>query len=110
MLQGEIWEMYFDSTQGSEQPGRRPAVIISGNMMNQYLEVVIVCPLTTKVKNYKGNVVLKPSDHNNLVVNSEMLVFHVRSVSKERLKKRIGHITAGELEQAKQGLVDILKY
>jgi len=39
-----------------------------------------------------------------------MLVFHVRSVSKERLKKRIGHITAGELEQAKQGLVDILKY
>jgi len=110
MLQGEIWEMYFDPTKGSEQSGRRPAVIISGNMMNQYLKVVIVCPLTTSVNNYKGNVVLKPSVDNNLDTKSEVLVFHVRSVSKERLKKRIGRITEGELDQAKQGLVDILKY
>jgi predicted CXXCH cytochrome family protein len=37
-------------------------------------------PLTTKIKNYKGNPVLKPSKANGLTNESEMLVFHIRSV------------------------------
>lgn len=110
MRQGEIWEMYFDPTQGSEQSGRRPAVIISGNLLNKYLKVVIVCPLTTKVKNYKGNVVIDPDSVNGLYTQSEVLVFHVRSVSKDRLKKKLGSISAAQLGEIKQGLDDILRY
>ncbi|HNU59861.1 MAG TPA: type II toxin-antitoxin system PemK/MazF family toxin, partial [Aquaticitalea sp.] len=34
MKQGEIWDVYFDPIKGSEQGGRRPAVIISGNLAN----------------------------------------------------------------------------
>lgn len=102
--------MYFDPTQGSEQSGRRPAVIISGNLLNKYLNVVIVCPLTTRVKNYKGNVVLEPDSENGLYTQSEILVFHVRSVSKERLKKKVGHISPAQLKEVKQGLDDILRY
>ncbi|WP_372948403.1 hypothetical protein [Mariniphaga sp.] len=37
-------------------------------------------------------------------------MFHVRSVSKERLVRKIGTITSGQLEKLKQGLNDILKY
>lgn len=102
--------MYFDPVKGSEQGGRRPAVIISGNLMNQYLNVVIVCPLTTNVKNYKGNVVLTPNADNNLNKLSEILTFHVRSVAKDRLKNKIGSISAKELTQIKQGLEDLLRY
>ena len=32
MKQAEIWEVYFDPVLGSEQAGRRPALIISGNL------------------------------------------------------------------------------
>ena len=110
MRQGEIWDIYFDPTTGSEQSGRRPAVIISGNLLNQYLQVVIVCPLTTKVKNYKGNVVLEPDSENGLKVTSEVLTFHIRSVSKNRLKRRIGRIEIKELNRIKSGLDDILRY
>jgi mRNA interferase MazF len=110
MQQSEIWEMYFDPVKGSGQGCRRPAVIISGNLMNQYLNVVIVCPLTTSVKNYKGNVVLTPDAANNLNTPSEILTFHVRSVAKDRLKKKIGRISALELAQVKQGLEDLLRY
>jgi mRNA-degrading endonuclease toxin of MazEF toxin-antitoxin module len=49
MKQAEIWELYLDPVLEREQGGRRPAVIISGNLLNQYLEVVIVCPLTTSI-------------------------------------------------------------
>ncbi|MGB5943573.1 MAG: type II toxin-antitoxin system PemK/MazF family toxin, partial [Leeuwenhoekiella sp.] len=90
MKQGDIWELYLNPTKGSEQSGRRPVVIISGNMLNQHLQVVIVCPLTTKIKNYKGNLILKPSESSGLVKESEVLTFHVRSVSKERLQNKLG--------------------
>jgi len=67
-------------------------------------------PLTTKIKNYKGNPILTPSKINGLKVESEVLVFHVRSVSKERLVRRIGKIAENELEAAIKTLNDILNY
>ncbi len=48
-------------TKGSEQAGFRPVVIVSGNLLNTHLPVVITIPLTSKIKNYKGNPVLQPS-------------------------------------------------
>jgi len=110
MIQGEIWRVNLDPTKGSEQAGFRPVVIVSGNMMNRYLNVVIVMPLTTKIKNYKGNVVLQPDFMNGLKQPSEVLIFHIRSVSKDRLVEKIGAIPTKELEQLKAGLGDILRY
>lgn len=110
MRQGEIWEMYFDPVKGSEQGGRRPAVIVSGDLMNQYLNVVIVCPLTTKIKNYKGNLILDPDEKNGLETKSEVLTFHIRSVSKDRLKNRLGSISQKDVEFIKSTLNDILRY
>jgi len=110
MKQTEIWEMYFKPIKGSEQSGRRPAVIISGNALNDNLGTVIVCPLTTKIKNYKGNVILKPSAKNGLDKTSEILVFHIRSVSKERFTRKIGSIGTNELQQIIKTLGDLLKY
>jgi mRNA interferase MazF len=110
MKQGEIWYADLNRGKGSEQLGFRPVIIISGNLMNQYLSVVITCPLTTKIKNYKGNVILEPNETNGLSEKSEIMVFHIRSVSKDRLVKEIGNITEKELGELKQGLNDILRY
>lgn len=110
MKQKEIWEIYLDPVRGSEQSGRRPAVIVSGNLLNKYLEVVIVCPLTTKIKNYKGNVILSPTAVNNLTLTSEVLTFHIRSIAKKRLQRRIGEISDKELQEIKSTVDDILRY
>jgi len=85
-------------------------LILSGNLLNQYLPVVICCPLTTKIKNYKGDIVLVPDDSNNLSETSEVLTFHIRSVSKERLQKRIGTIKEEQLIMLKKYLNEILTY
>ena len=85
-------------------------VIISGDLLNTYLPVVIVCPLTSKIKKYKGNVILNPDGQNNLKAQSEILTFHVRSIAKDRLIRKIGIVTKSELEMIKQGLDDILRY
>jgi mRNA interferase MazF len=110
MKQCEIWYADLKPVKGSEQDGYRPVVIISGNVLNTLLNVVIACPLTTKIKGYKGDVVLEPNPENGLSQKSEILIFHVRSVSKERLVRKIGTITKEQLEKLKQGLNDILKY
>lgn len=110
MKQKEIWYADLNPVEGSEQKGYRPVVIISGNLLNQYLQVVIVCPLTTKIKNYQGNLILEPDKTNNLSATSEVLTFHVRSISKSRLVKKIGEISNAELTKVKTGLDDILRY
>ena len=110
MKQREIWLMNLNPTKGSEQAGFRPAVIVSGDLMNKYLNVVIVCPITSKVKSYKGNVVLKPNKKNGLKKKSEVLNFHVRSIAKERLVKKVGQISEEELQETKKGLNELLDF
>jgi mRNA interferase MazF len=110
MKQGELWYANLSPVVGSEQAGMRPLLIISGNLLNAYLNVVICCPLTTKIKNYKGNVILNPDNNNNLSETSEVLTFHVRSVSKSRLVKKIGNVSKEELKLVKKCLDEILTY
>lgn len=110
MRQREIWYADLNPTKGSEQSGFRPVVVISGNMLNTHLKVVIVCPLSSKIKNYKGNVVLNPNDKNGLTSPSEIIIFHLRSISKDRLVRKIGEISESELSYLKEGLDDILRY
>ena len=110
MKQGEIWYANLNPTKGSEQAGLRPVVIVSGNLLNQHLNIILAVPLTTKVKHYKGNPVVQPTKANGLKSESEMLVFHIRSISKDRLTKRLGTVEPAELAQFTKTLNDILKY
>ncbi len=110
MRQGEIWFVNLNPTKGSEQQGYRPVVIVSGNLLNKNLNVLIACPLTTKIKNYKGNPILIPNEVNGLKEKSEILVFHIRSIAKERLLEKVGQIDNSHLNQLKATLNDILKY
>lgn len=110
MKQGEIWYANLNPIKGQEQAGIRPVVIVSGNLLNTYLNIVICCPLTTKIKNYKGNIVLQPTPKNKLKQASEILTFHIRSISKERLTKKIGEITTEEISKIKQTMNEIMDY
>lgn len=107
MRQGEIWMSDLNPIIGSEQSGRRPVVILSGNLMNRFLQVIITAPLSSKIKNYQGNPVLQPSQQNGLKTQSEILVFHIRSISKDRLIEKIGEIQESELNQALETLKDL---
>jgi mRNA interferase MazF len=110
MKQCEIWETYFDPAEGQEQAGIRPAVIISGNTMNNNLTLVMVCPLTSKIHKYKGNPIIEPNSENGLKQISEILVFQIRSVSKNRLRKKLGVIDNNHLKDIHQTLNKLLKF
>lgn len=109
MKQGEIWYAAL-GPKGSEQDGLRPVLIVSGNLLNTYAPVVICVPLTTKIKNYKGNPVLEPSTTNGLNQTSEVLVSHIRSMSKERLFKKVGQLTPDIITSIRNTLDDLMTY
>ncbi|MEO6456112.1 MAG: type II toxin-antitoxin system PemK/MazF family toxin [Ginsengibacter sp.] len=109
-MQREIWMTDLNPVQGSEQSGIRPAVIVSGDSMNEHYSVVIICPLTSKVKSYKGCPVIQPDKLNKLKSASQVIPFQIRTIAKSRLKKRIGMITEDTLEHVKEGLNIYLNY
>jgi mRNA interferase MazF len=108
--QGELWYANLSPAKGSEQDGFRPILIISGNLLNEHAPIVVCCPLTSKIKNYKGNVVLEPNEENCLNVSSEIMTYHIKSISKERLKEKIGIVPMQVVEQIKKYLQEILTY
>lgn len=110
MHSGDIYTAYLDPVIDSEQGGRRPVVVISGNAVNQNAPHVIICPITTRIKNYYGDVILEPSKENGLTVVSEILNIHVRSISKNRLKTRLGSISKSELAQTHKAIAAMFKY
>ena len=110
MRQGEIWNANLNPTEGSEQADFRPVVIISGNLANTYAPVVLCCPLTTKLKRYKGNPILEPNAQNGLKSISEIMVIHLRSLSKSRLKEKMGEIPPAVILELKKTINDLLNY
>lgn len=110
MKQGDLYFAQLDPAAGSEQKGLRPVVIISGDSMNDVLDICIICPLTSHIKSFPGCVVLKKNKINGLDKDSEIMTFQGRVISKSRLLKKIGVISQKELTEIKRGLVDILTY
>jgi len=110
MNQGDIYEIFLDPTLGSQQSGRRPAIILSGTGINKITKTVIVVPLTTQLKHYQDNLILKPTLKNGLKKTSEALPIHIRAIDKTRLKNKVGNIERSEIEVLKKSLDKILKY
>ena len=97
--QKDIYFARLNPVVGNEQGGVRPVVIISGDGLNEHTQLCIVCPLTTKIKNYPGSLFVKKNMDNNLSVDSEIRTSHIRSISKQRLLSKIGEISTMELRE-----------
>jgi len=110
MLQKDIYLTDLNPTKGKEQTGKRPVVIISGDTMNKNFDVCIICPISSIIKNYTGSVKLEKNKINKLDKDSEILAFQVRTLSKERMIKKIGEITDEQLKEIFYSLNEVFFY
>jgi mRNA interferase MazF len=56
--QGDIIVMDFNPQKGHEQSGRRPALILSNDVLNQHSSVALVCPITNTNKKHPFHIEL----------------------------------------------------
>lgn len=87
---GEIWLVDFGEPMGREQAGRRPAVVVSADRLNESpAGVVIVIPCTTAFRGLPSHVELDPQT-SGLDSVSYAKCEDVKSVSERRIVARLG--------------------
>jgi mRNA interferase MazF len=100
MKRSEIWWVNFDPSIGGEIQKQRPAVIVSNDVSNKFLNRVQVVPVTSKVdKLYPSEAYLKVSGRQGKIMADQLA-----TVSKERLINRIGQATAAEMQEIERAI------
>jgi mRNA interferase MazF len=92
VLRGDVFMARLDPTEGSEQAGTRPVVVISRDAINKFSPVVVVCPITdaaNKSKVYPSHVRVA-AGAGGLSIDSIVVCEQVRSINKTRLKTMLG--------------------
>ena len=84
-----IFRVDLNPTRGSEINKVRPVVIVSLDVLNEALETVVVCPLTTKLHPRLRS----RSQTKCQGKNAEIAVDQIRTISKSRLKMKIGQLS-----------------
>jgi len=106
VAQRDVVYVALDPTEGHEQAGKRPAVVVSGNAFH-ISGMCLVCPLTQNIKNFYGDVMLERTTQNGLKKRSEILVGQIRAIDQRRVVATFGSITSKELHDVFAGF-DVL--
>jgi len=100
------YEIYFadlNPTLGSEISKIRPVVIISDDNMNNHLETIVVCPITSKIHpKWRTRLQITCADK-----QAEIAVDQIRTISKTRLKKIIDHLSIDEASQLRRIITEM---
>lgn len=83
---GSVYEVNLDPVTGSETGKRRPALVVSNNINNEFSGTVTVLPLTSRAgsKEYPFEVYL-PAGVAGLTANSRIKANQIRTIDKSRL-------------------------
>ena len=92
---GDIVWLQFNPQAGHEQAGHRPALVLSPAKYNK-IGLMLCCPMTTKIKGYPFEVVIKGSQ------TSAALADQVKSLDwKVRKAKWKSQVSASELAEVR---------
>jgi mRNA interferase MazF len=101
LRRGDIFDARLDPTEGSEQAGVRPVIIVSRDAINEASPVFVVIPCTTyhpERRIYPSQVLLQALD-GGLRVDSLALGEQVRAIAKTRLRTKRGSLSSEALRK-----------
>ena len=107
ILRGEIRWADLDPTRGHEQAGQRPVLILSADVFNERSGTVIAVALTSQEPR-AGFPLTIESRAAGLTKRSWIKISQVRTLSTDRIGKRIARASDEEVAKVVEGLNEIL--
>lgn len=107
ILRGEIWWADLDPVRGREQAGSRPVLVISQDIFNARSGTVIALALTSQPPTASFPLTLE-IDSATLPKRSWVKISQIRTLSVERLSRKLGRVSPVELEAIINGLNEIV--
>jgi mRNA interferase MazF len=107
ILRGDIVWADLDPVRGREQAGRRPVVVISEDIFNARSGTVIALAITSEPQRAGFPLTLELMSA-KLPKRSWVKISQVRTLSVERIGKKIGQVTPEELDRLIEGLNEII--
>ena len=107
ILRGEVRWADLNPTRGNEQAGQRPVLILSHNVFNDRSGTVIAVALTSQPQRAAFPLTLELT-RRRLPKRSWVKISQIRTLSVERIGKRMGTVSPEELDQVIEGLNEII--
>ncbi|HCR86054.1 MAG TPA: type II toxin-antitoxin system PemK/MazF family toxin [Alphaproteobacteria bacterium] len=100
MKRGEVYLIDFEPSIGGEIRKTRPAVIISNNQSNKYLNRIQVVPITSQITR------LYPSEAYVTISGKQgkAMADQIMTISKQRIKKLLGKVSAQEIKDVERAI------
>jgi len=107
ILRGEVYWADLNPVRGREQAGLRPIVVISHEPLNQHSGTVIALAITSQPQR-AGFPLSHEIESLKMPKPSWVKIGQIRTLSIERLGKKIGSLNAEEVSQVVDGLFELV--
>ena len=103
---GDIFWADLPASDGYEQAGRRPVMVLQDDGYARSLPTIIIIPISSSAAalRFPGTVEIRATDANGLAYDSVLLVFQIRALDRRRLRSQIGTAEQSVVAQVYQSL------
>jgi mRNA interferase MazF len=103
---GDLWWVDWEPGRGSEQRGRRPALVLQNDIGNTHSPTTIVASVTSRGPRRFPILVLVPvsAAESGLPRDSFVNLTHILTIDKRRLLRRCGRLSAERLLEVDRAL------
>lgn len=109
---GEVWDINFDPTIGTEINKTRPAVVLNTNNI-KHLNIRLVAPITSWNKQYSNKiwiVEIKPDAANGLRHVSGVDTMQIKGVDITRFINKRGKLKPADMDEINAAIVAIIDF
>jgi mRNA interferase MazF len=86
----------------------RPAVIVQSNAIPEGHASVVICPLTSELREADFRVTIEPGPETGLRVRSQVMADKPVTIRRERIGRRIGQIAAADMARLNIALAFVI--